>query len=671
MAQTQQITQPSIIVNDFQFNPGVRKCRVIAAESQVPYEYLRRDEINLTFSDNSGNVQVTLSGAPTVAITQGELIYIFARSLNTAPDLDGEYVVTSVIDPTNFVINAAWGGSYDTTSNEIPEQAYFNRLSAFSDYTFKFRFKEAITGQLLFDGTFFGYRSASNGKIFANFSRLLRDLSQRGDFQIQTEVTELKNGTEPAFSSSGIDAILVTEAQMQLQEDGAPAMVSRLLNKQNTTYAINVFGTSLNTILNEVVNGKAWTYQTTGIDNVQILSDGRTTNNDSNVFSQIGNFGAGATMDSGSIMRITLTGELDAGPVNVAGVFGWEFYGRPAGGGAFVRLAEYLDISIANNETIPFKREFLIYITQDVDLIGFRWVSDLVAEARVRVVVQSVIVEKTNSNFPFLTRFNSDLNRNEAQIKKVYPKLYEGYANRLSFVNDPELNTRTGATEINARVAGFDVNFANPGLTRTASYGNNVGVNTFNVSYIPGNHKYYRVMLTDQSLADLTGEYYFEYVPSGQQCKNPLMIQWLNSLAGQSQWLFERQQEITDEPERGLIFKNPITDRLSEANGAIGREISEVRTTINVIAEGLSFTQLQALKEIKSSREVQVWLTKDGSRFVDVIVSSGFVTPFENKSISDRSYSFEATITFPDNFNLYNDQDFIREFIQPPQVTVA
>ena len=42
MAQTQLISQPPIVLNEFTGSTE-RKCKIIAAESQVAYEYLRRD----------------------------------------------------------------------------------------------------------------------------------------------------------------------------------------------------------------------------------------------------------------------------------------------------------------------------------------------------------------------------------------------------------------------------------------------------------------------------------------------------------------------------------------------------------------------------------------------------------------------------------------------------
>ena len=672
MAITELITQPPIKINAN--GSEERLCNVIAAESQVPFEYLRRDEIILAVSEgsgpNAGLVQITLGGAPSVALTQGELLYVFVKSLNSAPDINGEYVIVDVPGGNALVISAFWGGSYDTTSTSLVSQPYFNRLSKFSDYRFKFRFKEAVTDQLLFNGTEFSYRSANTGKVFADFSRIFRGLAQRNDFRVQPEVAELINGSTSSFSSTGLNEFLLTEGQMQLEETDAPAMSSRLLFKQTSTYTLNVFGLLLNQIQNSGAVGIDWLYAASP-NRIQVATNGTVSNTEANVFSKIGQFGTGDTIADGSILRITITYEIDAVKVDKEGLYGWELYGRQTGGSVYVKENEYFNRRVSSPETGTYTEDYLFIATDNYDGIGFRWGGDLEGESQINIRVFSIIAQRTDSTFPFLTRFNSELNRNQSNQKRVYAQLYEGYNNKIGIVRDSELTTRTGAVSLRARVIGLDINFANPGPETTVDLSSEISVNVFNIKYNAGNHAYYSLRIVDQLLEDLTGDYYFQYVQEKDQCKNSVMIEWRNSLSGNSQWLFSRRQDFDQTVEAGAIFKSPITSRLSESQTAIGREANTTNTTMQIVAEGLSFTQLQALTDIKSSRQVRLWLTKSGQKFVDVIVENGFVTSYENLSLGAKSYSFEVTLSFPDNFNIYNDQDFIREFLQPPLVSIV
>ena len=128
------------------------------------------------------------------------------------------------------------------------------------------------------------------------------------------------------------------------------------------------------------------------------------------------------------------------------------------------------------------------------------------------------------------------------------------------------------------------------------------------------------------------------------------MISWLNSLGGMDQWLFQIEQSVSNQIEEGRRFQTPITTDIESIRTTKGRFAQRDIQRMTLKADKLNQNELQTLHEIKTSEIVRLWLNKDGSEYVGVIVSSGYVTDF---TTGKTNYEFSLNIELPDNFDVF------------------
>ena len=133
------------------------------------------------------------------------------------------------------------------------------------------------------------------------------------------------------------------------------------------------------------------------------------------------------------------------------------------------------------------------------------------------------------------------------------------------------------------------------------------------------------------------------------------MIEWLNSLGAYEQHLFTYDQEFNDNVLEGVEYQRPLVDLLETDPKIIGREEGKLSQTMQVGAENITLDQLQALREIKSSSEVRVFLEKDGSKYVYVSVKGLLDTIYSTK---ESLHSIFIELRFPDNFNFFEAKGY-------------
>lgn len=153
--------------------------------------------------------------------------------------------------------------------------------------------------------------------------------------------------------------------------------------------------------------------------------------------------------------------------------------------------------------------------------------------------------------------------------------------------------------------------------------------------------------ITLQSGLSLSKKHRLKYE---EECKNPVMISWLNSLGGMDQWLFQIEQSVSNQIEEGRRFQTPITTDIETIRTTKGRFAPRDIQRMTLKVDKLNQNELQTLHEIKTSEIVRLWLNKDGSEYVGVIVSSGYVTDF---TTGKTNYEFSLNIELPDNFDFF------------------
>ncbi len=139
------------------------------------------------------------------------------------------------------------------------------------------------------------------------------------------------------------------------------------------------------------------------------------------------------------------------------------------------------------------------------------------------------------------------------------------------------------------------------------------------------------------------------------ECPNPIMLEWINEDGAYEQFMFSYNQAISNEAEQGIIYETPVVDELENTTQTINRTTSENIQSMTLQAEHLTLDQMNALHDIKRSDSVRVWLKKDGSKFVYVIVDGGYKTTYESRH---RLSNFFLNIRFPDGFNFFEIKEY-------------
>lgn len=140
-----------------------------------------------------------------------------------------------------------------------------------------------------------------------------------------------------------------------------------------------------------------------------------------------------------------------------------------------------------------------------------------------------------------------------------------------------------------------------------------------------------------------------------EECQEPIMIEWLNSLGVYETWLFQIEQAVINTSEQGLMWETPITEDISTVQTTKQRFTEKDTQFITVKAAHLNQNELQGLHDIKRSNDVRVWLLKDGSEWVSVRVSAGYETTF---TTGKNNYEFSLSIEFPDNFDFFKAKKY-------------
>ena len=192
---------------------------------------------------------------------------------------------------------------------------------------------------------------------------------------------------------------------------------------------------------------------------------------------------------------------------------------------------------------------------------------------------------------------------------------------------------------------GLDVNGDNSG---TAATGSNTGVidevNKIEIETFSGTPASVNV-----SLAIGGPITFFDFItPKNwkirEPCKNPVMVLWLNSLGGFSQWLFENVMDANVLNQLGDIFEVPFSD-IEVTNRVLRQRDSSYSHEWILNANDLTTNELLAIAEIKNSSAVYVQRI-DGE--VIGVIAEGLDTTYRRDAVKHRII---VTIRWPRDFN--------------------
>ena len=133
------------------------------------------------------------------------------------------------------------------------------------------------------------------------------------------------------------------------------------------------------------------------------------------------------------------------------------------------------------------------------------------------------------------------------------------------------------------------------------------------------------------------------------------MIQWLNSLGGRDQWLFQYNQEVKEQIEGEIksfsshseLFEDQPTRSISTIN-------AELMQSISVQAPSLTRNQFNAMRDIFISDDIDVWLKKDASK------KKGCIVDIKKMSYQTKHSLFDLSIVleFEPGYDLFRNLEY-------------
>jgi len=139
------------------------------------------------------------------------------------------------------------------------------------------------------------------------------------------------------------------------------------------------------------------------------------------------------------------------------------------------------------------------------------------------------------------------------------------------------------------------------------------------------------------------------------ECANPIMVQWANSSGAKEYYLFDISQEVRYGSIDELTFQTPVEEPIENITRQKTSINADQSLTLFCTAENILQSNIRALHEIKTSEDVQVFLIKDGTKKVGVIVSSAFATGYDT---DDHTTDFTVGLEFPTDYNFFTIKEY-------------
>ena len=133
------------------------------------------------------------------------------------------------------------------------------------------------------------------------------------------------------------------------------------------------------------------------------------------------------------------------------------------------------------------------------------------------------------------------------------------------------------------------------------------------------------------------------------------MLDWINTVGGIEQHLFTISQTVDVRVDEGNMVETPVLQDYEDVVRTKRRYKAETVQRMTLTAEKLTFNQFLALREIKDTDSLRVYLNKDGSRFIDAVV----VNNFQDSVVTNNDlHTFIVQIEFPDDFDFYKAKEY-------------
>ena len=215
----------------------------------------------------------------------------------------------------------------------------------------------------------------------------------------------------------------------------------------------------------------------------------------------------------------------------------------------------------------------------------------------------------------------------------------------LSFIVDDNLLTRTGASSVNLSIDSFDESGVL--ITNTITNYTEIGVNkfTFPVTDVVS---YYKATLLGGG-GGTTPISETKKVNQVKACKNPMLIEWENSHGGKEQHVFDTIQLVEDTSSEGLLIEKAIDQTIDAVSDTISRLPVRNNQMITLTTEKISLDSFKALRYIKKSQRVSLYLDSVGRKKISVAITGSYNSQYQT---SDILTDFSMKIMLPTNFDI-------------------
>jgi hypothetical protein len=241
-------------------------------------------------------------------------------------------------------------------------------------------------------------------------------------------------------------------------------------------------------------------------------------------------------------------------------------------------------------------------------------------------------------------------NPGKALTKFIEPKIWAGWKRTIGVIVDSRSIT---AKVMTVQYLNINKGYISDGITTNLS--DTVDLYDLDLqssaAAVPASAKYLRATFT-KSPDTILQSVDYKVTPV---CANPIFVEYLNSLGAWEQFVFDLKQDVQIEAEEGIISSKAISQDYATANVTNIRIANTWTQQLICKTDGLSNADLLALNEIKRSTAVRLLLTRDGSRFVQVVVSNSYGDIY---STDNTQNDFMVQLTMPSNFNVFDAIDY-------------
>jgi len=558
---------------------------VNGALSQLPYKFLRQDNIIRRISDISDELIAAINIPNLEAdYPDGSIAYFYFPDGNVK---SGIYTIrTSSTSGTETLLYLTI--PYTDGQHIFPvDTAYVNNLTTHQNYKVNIEILEKTGTTKLIDLTF-KYSTKPNGELFLDVGRILTTY-QRENEKISLEYVlrykpTYEGSTEDWVNTPIIQSIL---ASKQLLDVGGSNMWENLLRDETTP---------------------------TPAGDAKLLTK----------------FTSAGTKETtvGTHDTFTFTSVTPIAPYNDK--VGLRYNGSLLDPSIAYKVGEQLHVVFEDPSTPPGTT----YVTGDYTIIevvfgGADWWVVLDYTYTLPIGNGSAVYD--DSTTKTIAVIGSD------------PLMWRGWKRTVSALVDANYNARTGFTTAKINPLGFDINKGFVGSYSAIIISTSPNIKT---GVIPEGTEYYTSIDVrgDDNKQESERLYYKVLDP----CKNPIMVEWRNSLGALEQHLFTLDTLFNRNVTEGLTGQKAIEDDIENVARTQERLPLHWYQEAILSEENLSFDQVKALEEIKSSSEVSIFLDQQGTKKIYVIVNNLFASETNN---NDTTFDISVQIKFPNNFD--------------------